>query len=78
MIKIDINKKLHGANGEMDLVVNLDITQGDFVALAGQSGSGKTTLLRILAGLEDATGTIKVGDEVWLEGKKLYHLKKEK
>jgi len=78
MIKIDINKKLHGANGEMDLVVNLDITQGDFVALAGQSGSGKTTLLRILAGLEDATGTIKVGDEVWLEGKKALPSQKRK
>jgi molybdate transport system ATP-binding protein len=78
MIKIDINKKLHGANGEMDLVINLDITQGDFVALAGQSGSGKTTLLRILAGLEDATGTIKVGDEVWLEGKKSLASQKRK
>lgn len=70
MIKIDINKKLHGANGVMDLAVNLDITQGDFIALAGASGSGKTTLLRILAGLEDASGTVQVGDAVWLEGNK--------
>jgi molybdate transport system ATP-binding protein len=66
MIKIDINKKLHGGSGEMDLKVDLDIKDGDFVALAGQSGSGKTTLLRILSGLEDAQGDIKVGDEVWL------------
>jgi molybdate transport system ATP-binding protein len=65
MIKIDINKKLHGANGEMDLAINLGIAQGDFVALAGQSGSGKTTLLRILAGLEQSNGQIIVGDEVW-------------
>jgi len=65
MITIDINKKLHGSNGEMDLNVNLVIQQGDFVALAGQSGSGKTTLLRILAGLEKANGQIIVGDEVW-------------
>jgi len=78
MIKIDINKKLHGANGEMDLVVNLDIAQGDFVALAGQSGSGKTTLMRILAGLEDASGTIQVGGEVWLEGKKALPSQKRK
>ena len=69
MIKIDINKKLHGSNGEMDLSVNLEINKGDFIALAGQSGSGKTTLLRILAGLEDAKGSIKVDDEVWLDEK---------
>ena len=42
MIKIDISKKLHGANGEMDLKINLEIKQGEFVALAGLSGSGKT------------------------------------
>ena len=65
MIKIDINKKLHGANGEMDLNVNLKIKEGDFVALAGKSGSGKTTLLRILAGLESSSGVIHIGDEVW-------------
>ncbi|MEA3512917.1 MAG: ABC transporter ATP-binding protein, partial [Campylobacterota bacterium] len=69
MIKIDINKKLHGSNGEMDLDINLEITKGDFVALAGLSGSGKTTLLRILAGLEDADGTLKIDDDVWLDGK---------
>ncbi|MCK4874245.1 MAG: ATP-binding cassette domain-containing protein, partial [Sulfurimonas sp.] len=57
MITIDINKKLHGSSGEMDLAINLEIKENDFVALAGESGSGKTTLLRILAGLEEAKGT---------------------
>ncbi|MDD2640653.1 MAG: ATP-binding cassette domain-containing protein, partial [Arcobacteraceae bacterium] len=42
---------------------------GDFVALSGVSGSGKTTLLRILAGLEEAKGTLQVGDEFWLKEK---------
>ena len=69
MIKIDINKKLHGANGEMDLNVNLEIKEGDFLALAGKSGSGKTTLLRILAGLESSSGVIHIGDEVWQDEK---------
>ena len=33
MITIDINKKLHGSNGTMDLDVNIDIKQGDFVSI---------------------------------------------
>ena len=69
MINININKKLHGANGEMDLNVNLDIKQGEFLALAGLSGSGKTTLLRILAGLETAKGTINIDNNIWLDNK---------
>ena len=78
MIKIDINKKLHGASGEMNLDIDLKIQEGDFVALAGQSGSGKTTLLRILAGLEEAQGTIKVGDEIWLDDTKSLPVQKRK
>lgn len=70
MLKIDISKKLHGSSGLMDLNIDLDIKEGDFVALSGKSGSGKTTLLRILAGLEEAEGAIKVANELWLDGKK--------
>lgn len=78
MMKIDINKKLHGSNGDMDLNVDLEINQGDFVALTGLSGSGKTTFLRILAGLEDASGSITIDDEVWLNGKKVLPPQKRK
>jgi len=38
--------------------VDLDIAQGEFVALLGRSGSGKSTLLRALAGIDhEAEGT---------------------
>jgi putative spermidine/putrescine transport system ATP-binding protein len=41
--------------------VNLDIRDGELIALLGPSGCGKTTTLRLLAGLEDAdTGQINV------------------
>ncbi len=70
MIKIEINKKLHGSDGEMNLNVNLSINDNEFVALSGKSGSGKTTLLRILAGLENAEGIIEVDGEVWQNKKK--------
>ena len=65
MIKFELSKMLQGAKGEMVLSVDLDIKEGEFLALSGVSGSGKTTLLRIVAGLEKAKGTISVGDEVW-------------
>ena len=78
MIHIEINKKLHGSDGEMDLDVTLTINEGDFVALAGQSGSGKTTLLRILAGLDEAKGTIKIGKELWLDEKSVLPPQKRK
>ena len=43
--------------------VNLDIPQGEFLALMGPSGSGKTTLLNLMGGLDQATeGTIQIGE----------------
>jgi len=69
MIKIQIKKPLHGSLGVMNLDIDTEIKQGDFVALAGESGSGKTTLLRVLAGLEQANGYISVEDDIWLDTK---------
>ena len=69
MIKIDVNKKLHGSNGDMNLDVKFEIKRGDFIALTGLSGSGKTTLLRVLAGLETAQGEITLDKNIWLNDK---------
>jgi putative ABC transport system ATP-binding protein len=44
--------------------VDLEVPQGDFVALMGPSGSGKTTLLNLIGGLDRPTqGTIEVGGQ---------------
>jgi len=40
---------------------NLDVPQGDFLALMGPSGSGKTTLLNLIGGLDQpSSGSVEV------------------
>ncbi len=65
MIKIKITNHI--------LNLDLEINEGDFIAISGKSGSGKTTLLRVLAGLDSANGDIKVGDKIFLSNN--HHLK---
>ena len=43
--------------------IDLEVKQGEFLALVGPSGCGKTTLLRILAGLEQPSAGIVFIDE---------------
>jgi putative ABC transport system ATP-binding protein len=44
--------------------VELEIAQGEFLALMGPSGSGKTTLLNLLGGLDQPTGgSIDIGGQ---------------
>ena len=44
--------------------IDLDVEQGDFLALMGPSGSGKTTLLNLIGGLDLPTdGSINVGGQ---------------
>lgn len=50
-----LNKSYGTKKGDMTIAlkdVDLDIGEGEFIALVGPSGCGKTTLLKTLAGLE--------------------------
>lgn len=68
MIDININKMLHGSNGDMPLDIDIKINEREFIALTGLSGSGKTTLLRIIAGLEEINkGKIVVNTQTWID-----------
>jgi putative ABC transport system ATP-binding protein len=43
--------------------IELQVPEGEFVALMGPSGSGKTTLLNLIAGIDRPTsGTVRVAD----------------
>ena len=54
----DVHKFFTRGSERIDVLqgVNLDIPQGDFLALMGPSGSGKTTLLNLMGGLDQPTG----------------------
>jgi molybdate transport system ATP-binding protein len=47
------------------LNINLQLPGRGVTALFGPSGCGKTTLLRCIAGLEHASGSLMVNEEVW-------------
>ncbi len=50
----NVRKSYHLGGKELTVLqgVNLDLHQGEFVALQGASGSGKSTLLQLLGGLD--------------------------
>jgi ABC-type lipoprotein export system ATPase subunit len=44
--------------------IDLNIDEGEFIAVVGESGCGKSTLLNILAGIDcPSEGEIYVGDQ---------------
>ena len=65
LVKVSgVQKNYTRGNERIDVLqgVNLEIPQGDFLALMGPSGSGKTTLLNLMGGLDrPSSGSIEVG-----------------
>lgn len=60
----DANKSKSNETLQILHRINLQITQGESVAITGTSGSGKTTLLGLLAGLDVPTsGEVKLLDK---------------
>lgn len=65
-IKISGLRKVFREGSKKRVVLNdldLEIDEGEFVAIAGESGSGKSTLLNLIAGIEEAdSGKIIIKD----------------
>ena len=52
--------------------IDLDIKEGEFLAIVGTSGSGKSTLLHMLGGLDNPTS-----GEVLIDGKDISKLSRD-
>ena len=58
------NVRKEYAGREVFSGLSLALQRGDKLAVVGVNGAGKSTLLRILAGLEEAEGRIRIGHNV--------------
>ena len=61
-----VHKSYRTGKSELSVLrgVDLDVAEGEFVAVMGRSGSGKSTLLGILGGLDtDYRGEVQVGGQ---------------
>ena len=61
-----VTKTFHRGSEDIHVLssLNLDVAQGEFLALMGPSGSGKSTLLNLIGGLDRPThGQVEIGGE---------------
>ncbi|GIK16353.1 MAG: ABC transporter ATP-binding protein [Planctomycetota bacterium] len=61
-----VNKTFRRGAEEIHILsqLNLEVPQGEFLALMGPSGSGKTTLLNLIGGLDRPTsGSVRIGGD---------------
>ncbi len=52
------------------LNIDAELPGRGIIAVYGPSGAGKTSLLRCIAGLERAEGELRIGDQVWQDGRR--------
>lgn len=82
MIKLENVTKIYGKDGSKTVAldgVDLEIKDGEMVAIMGPSGSGKSTMLNIIGAMDDLTeGKYFFGDEEVssLRGNKLHEFRK--
>jgi putative ABC transport system ATP-binding protein len=71
---VNLEKSVTTQEGSLTILkgINLDVKQGESVAILGPSGSGKSTLLGLLAALDTPTA-----GEIWLDGQALSPLNEE-
>ncbi|MDF2558618.1 MAG: transporter ATP-binding protein [Microbacterium sp.] len=77
-----VTRRFESATGEFATVldgIDIDIAEGDYLALTGPSGSGKTTLLSCLSGLDQpSSGSVRIGDDdlAGLDDRALAHIRR--
>jgi putative ABC transport system ATP-binding protein len=62
----DVNKTFRRGFEDIPVLASLDleVAQGEFLALMGPSGSGKSTLLNLIGGLDQPTsGSVQIGND---------------
>lgn len=70
VFNLAVGGKMYKAAGDVAAVkalseINLEINEGDRIALVGHNGSGKTTLLKVIAGIYHPTrGELKIDGDI--------------
>lgn len=79
MMRVDIQKELDGAEGPLQLDIQMAVKPGEIIGIKGKSGEGKSSFLRMLAGLlKPDRGIIQFGEATWYSSEKGVDLSPQK